>query len=99
MALPSITSLNPDSVEQDWEGTVVIHGSNFDDGSYPFFSGASSNESPKKKYINSGLLEAEVTKATTGIPGVKEVKVHNTSNGGEISNSKDFEVKPKPPRA
>ena len=89
MASPFISSLSPNSAQQDWEGTVAIHGSGFDNGSFALFSG----KVPKTNFKSDALLEAEITREITATTGTKEVKVH--SAGGEVSNSKDFEVRPK----
>jgi hypothetical protein len=84
--LPSISSLNPDTVKRDWEGTVEIHGSNFDSGSFAFFDGVI----PKTNYKSDSLLEAEVEKNITGTTGTKKVKVHTGS--GSLSNEVNFVV-------
>jgi hypothetical protein len=84
---PSISFLNPDTVNRDWEGTVEIHGSNFDSGSFAFFDGMN----PKTIYKSDSLLEVEVKKDITGTTGTKKVKVHTGS--GSLSNEVDFVVK------
>lgn len=84
--LPSISFLNPDTVKRDWEGTVEIHGSNFDSGSFAFFDGVI----PKTNYKSDSLLEAELKKNITGTTGTKKVKVHTGS--GSLSNEVNFVV-------
>lgn len=84
---PSISFLEPNTVKRDWEGTVEIHGSNFDRGSFALFDGVV----PKTIYKSDSLLEAEVKKNITGSAGTKKVKVH--TGAGSLSNEVDFVVK------
>jgi hypothetical protein len=85
--LPTISFLNPATVDRDWEGTVEIHGSNFDRGSFAFFDGVIL----KTTYKSDSLLEVEVKKNITGTAGTKKVKVHTGS--GSLSNEVNFVVK------
>jgi len=84
---PEISFLDPKEVRVNWEGTVKIVGSNFDNGSFALFSGAV----PKTVFISEGVLEAAVTKEITNQAGTRDVLVH-TSAGLE-SNTVPFVVK------
>ena len=84
--LPTISFLNPKTVARDWEGTVEIHGSNFDNGSVVFFGG----KTLLATFKSASLLEVEVKKDITGTAGTKKVKVHTAA--GDLSNEVDFYV-------
>jgi hypothetical protein len=86
---PSIAFLDPDRVEQGWEGAVELHGSGFDNGSFALFDGAAL----RTNYRSDTLLEAEVKGNITGTSGTKEVKVHKSD--GSVSNGVDFAVSPR----
>ena len=84
--LPTISFLDPSTVRRDWEGTVNIHGSNFDNGSFAFFDA----KNPKTTFKSTSLLEVEVKRDITGTAGTKKVKVH--TGAGDLSNEVDFNV-------
>ena len=79
---PTIDSLYPNSVHKGWEGLLRVKGTNFDKRSFALIDGSV----PKTTYINENLIEVELTKDITRLPGSKRVKVH--TGGGGLSNVK-----------
>src|ERR1051326_5312847 len=85
---PQISFLDPREVPLNWEGTVKIFGSGFDDGSFGVFD----ERFLSTTFIRQDELHVAVTKETTGTAGTKTVFVH--TGGGELSNQVDFVVRP-----
>jgi len=85
---PMITFLEPSSVNQGWEGTIKIHGSGFDSGSFVLIDG----KVPQSTFRGDALLEAKLTREITGIAGNKIVKVH--TSGGAVSDEVTLTVRP-----
>jgi hypothetical protein len=85
--IPTISALDPDAVNQGWEGIMKVYGSGFDNGSFVLINGAA----PRTTYKSSNLLEAQLNIEITGDVGDKEVKVHTSA--GEVSDSRTLTVK------
>src|SRR2546422_1679655 len=86
---PSISYLDPASVEPGWEGVLRIQGSGFDKDSFALIDG----NVPKMTYKSDTLLEADVKKDITAKEGKKIVKVH--TGGGDLSNEAYWYVRKK----
>jgi hypothetical protein len=89
MADPILDSLDPETAEQGWEGTVSVRGSGFDPKSVVFVDG----DIPHVEYVDTGLLKVALVQKHTASAGRKDVKVH--TGGGGLSNARQFIVTPK----
>ena len=83
---PYINYLVPAKTTVDWEGTIELHGSDFDREGFPQIDGAT----PAFVFKHAGLVAVTVTKSVTGAAGKKMVEFHCGS--GDLSNKIGLEV-------
>jgi hypothetical protein len=81
-----ISSLNPDLVERDWHGTVVVYGSSFGERDHVLFD----NHMPRCRVISPTLIEVDIPREMTAGTHTYEVKVKTMF--GSYSNSEEFVV-------
>ena len=81
-----ISSLNPDIVERDWHGTLVVYGSGFGERDHVMFDG----QLPRCRVISATLIEVDIPREMTVGTHTWEVKVKTVF--GSFSNSEEFVV-------
>ena len=81
-----ISSLNPDLVERDWHGVVVLYGSGFSDRDHAMFD----EMTPRCRVVSPTLMEVDIPREMTAGTHTYEVKVKTVF--GSYSNSEEFVV-------
>ena len=81
-----ISSLNPDIVERDWHGTLVIYGTGFQERDHVMFD----EQMPRCRVVSPTLIEVDIPRSMTEGTHTWEVKVKTVF--GSYSNSDEFVV-------
>lgn len=83
---PEIDELKPQTVEQNWDGTLTLSGANFTEGGWVIVDGKFFDA----EYVDESMLKTVINATVTSSPGDKPVKIHTAL--GKLSNTKTLTV-------